>query len=105
MPFVAISTSTSGDNTLVAARPGQKIRVINYAATAAGDVAIKFKSGASTDLTGAMGLSATKALFPSGSGLSPAGFVGLFETAVGEALVLNLSDAVAVAGHLTFQSL
>lgn len=104
MPFATISTSASGDTTLVAAQPGRKIRVVSYTVIAAGDVSVKFKSG-STDITGAMPLTTNGGAAPSGSGLAPSGFAGLFETASGEALVINLSAAVAVGGHLTYQAL
>lgn len=104
MPFATISTSASGDTTLVAAQPGRKIRVVSYTVIAAGAVSVKFKSG-STDITGAMALAANGGAAPSGAGLAPSGFAGLFETASGEALVINLSAAVAVGGHLTYQSL
>ena len=105
MPFASISTSSSGDTTVVAAQPNRKIRVICYTVVAAGDVSVRFKSGASTNLTGAMALATNGGAAPSGAGISPSGFVGLFETAVGEALVINLSAAVAVGGHLTYQAL
>jgi type 1 fimbria pilin len=103
MPFASIDTTTSGDNTIVTAVPGRKIRLINYTAIATGAVAIRWKSGASTNLSGAMSLAANGGAAPSGSGQSPAGFIGLLETNSGDALVLNLGAAVQVSGHLTYQ--
>lgn len=103
MPFAKIDTATSGDNTIVAAIPNREIRVINYTTIASGDVAIRWKSGASTALSGAMALAANGGAAPSGTGQSPSGHIGLFETAPGEALVLNLSAAVQVSGHLAYQ--
>lgn len=103
MPFASIDTATSGDNTVVAAVPGRKIRLINYTVIAAGAVSIRWKSGASTNLSGAMSLPQNGGAAPSGSGQSPGGFIGLLETANGEALVLNLGGAVQVSGHLTYQ--
>lgn len=104
MPFASISTSASGDTTIVAAQPGRKIRVLNYTVIAAGDVSIRWKSG-SNNITGAMALATNGGAAPSGTGQSPSGHIGLFETNVGEALILNLSAAIAVGGHLAYQSI
>lgn len=104
MPFASISTSASGDTTIIAAQPGRKIRVLNYTVIAAGDVSIRWKSG-STNITGAMALATNGGAAPSGAAQSPSGHIGLFETAVGEALVLNLSAAIAVGGHLAYQAI
>lgn len=103
MPFASIDTATSGDNTIVAAVPNRKIRVINYTAIASADVSIRWKSGASTNLSGAMALAANGGAAPAGTGQAPSGHIGLFETAPGQALVLNLSGAVQVSGHLAYQ--
>lgn len=102
MPYALIDTAVSGDNTIVAAAPGRKIRVIAYLAIAGGDVSIRWKSG-STSLSGAMALAANGGAAPAGAGESPSGYIGLMETAPGQALVLNLSGAVQVSGHLTYQ--
>lgn len=103
MPFAKIDTATSGDNTIVAAVPDRQIRVINYTAIASGDVAVRWKSGSVTALSGAMALTSNGGAAPSGTGQSPAGHIGVFETARGEALVLNLSAAIQVSGHLAYQ--
>lgn len=93
--FVGIAVSASGNNQVIAAVGGKKLRVLSYILVAAGTVSVKFRS-ASTDKTGAMPLVAN-------SGIA-SGFcqVGHFETAVGEALNLNLSDAIAIGGHVTY---
>ena len=101
--YAAISASASGDNTIVAAVAGQKIVLLSYLVIAAGDVSITWKSGASTSLSGAMALAANGGAAPSAGPLTPAGVVGMLETAPGEALVLNLSAAVAVGGHITYR--
>jgi len=101
--FSAVSASSSGDNTIVAASTGQKIVLLSYVVIAAGDVSIRWKSGASTNLSGAMALATNGGAAPSAGPLAPAGVVGLLETASGEALVLNLSAAVAVGGHITYR--
>jgi len=101
MPFVGINTAVSGQGALVAAVVGRKIRVINYGIIASGAVTVKFQS-ASTDLTGAMSIAANGGISASGTALGPNGFFGLFETASGEALNINLGGAIQVSGHLGY---
>ena len=102
MKFAAISASSSGDNTIVSAVTNKKIKVLNYTAIAAGSVSATWKSGSSISLSGAMPLAANGGAAPSAGVHTPAGLVPLFETASGEALVLGLSSAVLVAGHLCY---
>lgn len=95
--FAAISASSSGNNTLVAAVASKKIRVLALWLTSNGAVNVKFQSGASgTDLTG-LGYEAanTGIVLP----FSP---VGWFETASNTLLNANLSGAVAVGGSLVY---
>lgn len=96
--FAPIAASTSGDNEVVAAVVGKRIRVLKYTIVAAGAVAAKFATaaGGATDLTGPMPMPANGGV---GGAYCP---IGLFETEAAEALVLNLSAGVAVAGHLTY---
>lgn len=93
--FADIASSASGDNEVVAAVPGKKIRVLAYTIIASGDVDVKWRSAA-TDLTGVMPFTINSGV---AHGYAP---VGYFETASGEALNLNLSDAVAVGGYLVY---
>lgn len=96
----AIAASSSGDNTIVVAVAGKKIRVKAWELTngAASAQNAKWKSGASTDLTG---LFYSTGIGPLGDQDAPTGdFV--FETAVGQALVLNLSAATAVGGVVDY---
>jgi len=93
--FAKIAASASGDNEIVDAVAGKKIRVLRWGFAAGGDVTAKWRSG-STDLTGPRPLTKYAA---AGGAPSP---WGLFETAAGEALNLNLSAAVAVGGELTY---
>lgn len=93
--FAKIAASSSGDNTIVAAVTDNKIRVLRWGLTANGDVDLKWKSD-STDITGVRPL--TK-FASAGGAYCP---VGVFQTAKGEALKLNLSAAVAVGGELTY---
>jgi hypothetical protein len=103
MPSVAISAASSGDNTLIAAVTGRRIVVTGYVLISSGTVNAAFKSGASTALTGAFPLTAqagASAAPWSGAGTRK---VGWFATSSSEALVLNLSGAVGVYGHLTYE--
>jgi hypothetical protein len=95
---VIIDGATSGDNTIVAAVAGKRIRVLSLLAVMTGTaVTIRFESGAGgTALTGQMQ--------PSAGG----GFVlnhnpyGWFETAAGALLNMELSGAQSVDGCLTY---
>lgn len=93
----AISCNGSGNNTLVAAVTGYKIRVLNIVAVVTSAVTMKFQSGAGgTDLTGAMP-------FGDNGGFAP-GFdpVGHFETASSTLLNLSLGSGVQVSGYLSY---
>lgn len=97
--FAAISASSSGDNAIVAADATRKIKLLSYLFISAGNVNATWKSGAATSLSGALPLIANV-----GAGLGPATAAGghLMETAVNQALVLNLSGAVQVSGHISY---
>lgn len=84
---------------MVAAVPGKKIRVKHYTLSAAGAVNAKWRSGTSTDLSGLIYLAAAGSSADAGGVAPPE---GVFETAAGQALTLDLSAAVAVGGHLTY---
>lgn len=92
-----MSASTNGNNTLVAAVTGRKVRVLAAVLVAAGTVSPKFQSGAGgTDLTGAMPMVANGAL------VLPFNPEGWFETAAGALLNLALTAGVAVTGLLVY---
>lgn len=95
--YAVIDASSSGNNTIVAAVAGKKIRVLSYVLSFSGSVNVKWQSAAGgTDISkllyGAAGVSFN-------GSFSPAGHL---QTAVGELLNLNLSAATAVGGHLTY---
>jgi hypothetical protein len=95
--FAVIAASSSGNNTLVAAVGGAKIRVLAYNFIANGTVNAKFQSGAGgTDLTGLKYCVANMGL------CAPFNPVGWFETASNTLLNLNLSAAIAVGGELVY---
>lgn len=94
--YAIINTSSTGNTTLVAAVAAKVTRVIAYALVCDGTVAVKFTSGAGgTNLTGAMS-------FVANGGVTTQCDKGLFQTATNTDLVLNLSGAVGVRGHLTY---
>jgi len=95
--FAVIDVNTSGDNTIVSAVVGKKIRVLSYTIISDGTVDVRFESGAGgTALTGQMPLIANSGMTP---GYIP---VGHFETAVNTLLNIELNGAVAIHGHLTY---
>lgn len=89
--YASISTSASGDTTVVAAVTGKRIKVVDYVLTRASAVNMKWRSG-TTDITGLLYNGAAPGFNP----------VGHFRTAVGELLAINLSAAVGVGGHLAY---
>jgi hypothetical protein len=93
-----IDGASSGDNTLVAAVTGKKIRVLALSATMTGTaVTIRFESGAGgTALTGQMGPTAGQTI------TLPFNPVGWFETAAATLLNMELSGAQSVDGVLVY---
>jgi hypothetical protein len=94
---LVISAAGSGDNTLLAAVTGYKIRVHSYKLVAAGAVTTRFESGAGgTALTGVMSQITG---VPNDAQFEKEGH---FETAVSALLNLELGGAVQCSGHLTY---
>jgi|SRR5215469_7752383 len=98
-----INISTSGDNTLVAAQPGRRVRVLGFLLAGAGAVNATWKDGAGTALSGPLALAAAGGTIT--APIAPP-VVGsqLFwmATGVGQSLVLNLSAAVGVGGVVVY---
>lgn len=95
--FAIIDAATSGDNTILSAVVGKKIRVLSLFVIAAAAVTARFESGASgTALTGQMNLAAN------GGFVLPYNPLGWFETASNTLLNLELSGAISVDGSLTY---
>lgn len=99
--FASIQAATAGDNTLVAAVPGKKIRVVSLVLVATGGANnARLESGAGgSALTGIMGLAANGQL------VLQQNMAGWCETAVAALLNLELSAATAVAGVLGYVTL
>jgi hypothetical protein len=95
--WAVIHCNTSGDNTVVAAVTSKKIRVVKYSLVVAGAMTVRWESGASgTALTGQMS-------FAANGGISePFTPTGLFETAAGALLNLELSAATYADGVLQY---
>ena len=95
----AIVASTAGNNTLVAAVTGKKIRVLALSLVASGGAnSIRFESDADgTALSGVMDIADNGQLVLA---FNPCGH---FETVAAELLNLELSAATAVGGMLTYQ--
>lgn len=92
-----IDDAASGDNTIVAAVSGKKIRVLSFFLVADGAVTVAFEDGASgTALTGDMSMAANGVL------VVPHNPHGWFETSVNTLLNIELGGAVGVRGALTY---
>lgn len=96
--YAAIQAASAGDNTLVAAVPDKRIRVIAIVLVASGGVnTARLESGASgTAMTGQMDLVAD------GQFVLPYNPGGWTQTAAGVLLNLELANATAVAGMIAY---
>lgn len=96
--YAAIAAAASGDNTLVAAVAGQRIRVHSLVLVASGGAnSARLESGAGGDaLTGVMDIA------DNGQLVLPHNPAGWCETDAGDLLNLELGSATAVAGLLTY---
>lgn len=97
----AISATSDGDNTVIAAVTGKRIRVLGYVLNVNAAGTVQWKSGASTALSGAME-------FVDGGGVASAPVSPFgrfwFQTAAGEALVLATATGVDGLGHLIYET-
>jgi hypothetical protein len=91
-----IDTVSSGDNVIVAAVTGKKIRITSYLLIPSAAVSLTWKSD-SDEISGTMDFAALGGAAPTGNAWAP-----LLETAEGAALKLNLSAAVQVSGHVAY---
>ena len=95
--YAAIDVAGSGDNTLVAAVAGKRIRLLSLFLVSAGTVTARFESGAGgTALTGQMTLAVNSGF---SLNFNPEGW---FQTAAGALLNLELSGAISVDGALSY---
>ena len=101
MKYAVVNNGLSGDNTIVAAVPGKRIRVLHYTLGCDQNADAYFKSG-STRITGALYFAASTSISAGYGATPPSGLVGMFETEQGEALILNINGAKTVGGHITY---
>jgi len=95
--YAAINATANGDNTLIAAITGKKIRVLAYVLVADAAVGCAFEDGAGGDeLTGQLPLAAN------GGVSAPFSPVGWFETSENTLLNLETDAAANVRGHLVY---
>ena len=98
--YAKIEASSSGDNVVVGAVTGSRIRVLGGFLIASGGAnTLRLKSGAAGGLMGLMQLA------DDGQLILPLNGFGWFETVAGEALNLELSDATLVAGALVYEEI
>lgn len=100
MPSIAIDTAVSGNQTLVAAQGGSKyILIVGLNFTSNGSVVVSLLSGTTP-------IWKTYATAIAGGGIVlPDSVVRELQCLPNQALVLNLSGAVGVAGSLTYSVL
>lgn len=96
--FAVVSAAVGGDNTLVAAVTGKKLRVVALVLVASGGAnSARLESGASgTAITGVMDI------IDNGQLVLPFNPAGWCETAASALLNLELSAATAVGGLLAY---
>lgn len=97
--FAPIRARDSGDNTIIGPSSGGvvgRLQVVSYVLVAKTAVDVLWKAGG-REISGTLGLGATSAVSARGTRREP-----LLETDPGEELLLNLSAAVTVGGHLAY---
>lgn len=92
----AISTSSSGDNTIVSGTGGQTIRVYRIVFVVSAAVNVTIKDGAGTSLSGAM------AFLPNGGLVLDFTSEPWYVTSTSNAFIINLSSAVQISGTVWY---
>ncbi|MEE8234319.1 MAG: hypothetical protein V3R41_06540 [Gammaproteobacteria bacterium] len=98
--FPAFSFSSTGDNTIVAAVPGKRIKVVQIMMTADAQATVKFTDGA-----GGSVLCGPQSMVEGVPLVFPFCSLGWMITSVNTAFVVNFSDATNIGGcvcHLEF---
>ena len=94
--YAAVAATADGDNTVVAAVTGKKLRVVGYVLTSTGAGLIAIKGGTTTLATLRVGADGGGASYAGGFD-APA-----FETAAGTALVVNNPAGIDTYGHISY---
>jgi hypothetical protein len=92
-----ISDGVSGQNTLIAAVTGKRLKVYALVLISEGTVGVEFRDGASTALTGRMNFQAREGLTIA---VAPPAF--LLQTTAGNAFTMNLDAAVQIDGWFAY---
>lgn len=93
----SINVAGSGDNTIIALVAGRRLKVHMVVLNSTGTVNAKWKDGAAADLTGDMNFQAREGYTVA---VTPPGWI--LATSAGNALILNLSAAIAVDGWVAY---
>lgn len=93
---IRINATADGDNTVIAAVTGKKLRILAYVFTATTAGVVAFKDSVTTFASFSP---------PANGGASYPGGVHApaFETGTGEAFVVNTTASQDVVGHITYQ--
>lgn len=95
--YASVDASASGDNTIVEAVTGKKVRVLAVFLVATSGLTVRFESDASgAALTGQMSIGTN------GGFVLPFNYAGWFETATDELLNMELSAASPVCGGIVY---
>lgn len=105
MKYLPIYATASGNNVILAGStyPNRRVMVVAYTLLTDANVTIQWKSNA-TDLSGPMPILASGGVATTSNFLSGGigGPIGLFQTVNGgDDLILNLSGAANVGGHIS----
>lgn len=92
-----INENTLNRNVVVTGIANKRIIVTHYLVMPSNNVTIQWQDGAGANLSGPMALTANN------GGEANNTEEGLFECGVGEDLVLDLSNAIQVGGHLNYR--
>jgi hypothetical protein len=95
--YAPITASSSGATTIVSAVAGKKVYILRWSLSSNGNVNANWQSHTTTST--ATGLHYLTQYATAGGAYCPA---GIFATATGEGLDINLSASVAVGGELTY---
>lgn len=103
MKYTKVDIAGTGNETVIPAVAGKKIRVLDYLVTSGNNAAVVWKSTGGTALSGTMHIASNGNIVAVGGYQTPAGMFGLFETLPGQGLVLD--SAQPCGGHLTYQEI
>jgi hypothetical protein len=102
MLYANVTVTASGDTIIIPAVAGKKVRLHEYVVITDADVIFTWKDTAGTSLSGPLPLASYGGISSApGAGSYQTPF-GLMETSPNAGLVINLSGAVNIGGHITY---